>query len=97
MTLLSVYGAQPRVAQKLARHTDLKLTMGVYTDAGLLAGWEAVEALPDLCEPAANVRGTATKEAGSGPNPVAPDVALECVAEGLEASSPVTEAFRRTA
>lgn len=83
VTMLSVFGVAPRVAQKLARHTDLKLTMNVYTDAGLLVGSEAVEALPEF------------RAAGS--TSVAPGVAPECVTEGPEASSSVTEALDQTA
>ena len=85
--MLSVAGVAPRVAQKLARHTDLKLTMTVYTDAGLLAGSEAVEALPEL--------GATTPASCS--DPVAPHVAPECVAEGLEASPSVTDDVSQTA
>jgi integrase len=41
-------GASPKVAQTLARHSDVRLTLGVYSHAGLydLAG--AVESLPSL-------------------------------------------------
>jgi len=89
VTWLSVAGVAPRLAQKLARHSDLRLTMTVYTDAALLAGKEAVEALPLLApEPAQDAPQTpsATLE------PVALSVALEFVSEGLKPSQSGTEA-----
>jgi len=45
---LSVAGVTPRVAQKLARHTSIDLTMRVYTDETLLNATAAGEGLPDL-------------------------------------------------
>ena len=46
ITGLSKAGVSPRVAMELARHSDIGLTMGVYTDAGLLATADAVNSLP---------------------------------------------------
>ncbi len=46
ITALSRAGIQPRVAMELARHSDMKLTMRTYTDAGLLGTADAVDALP---------------------------------------------------
>src|SRR5262249_36571122 len=48
ITLLERSGVSPKMAQELARHSDIRLTMGVYTHAELydLAG--AVEGLPSL-------------------------------------------------
>src|SRR5262249_7576128 len=48
ITLLSRCGVNPKLAQELARHSDIRLTMNVYTHAALydLAG--AVESLPTL-------------------------------------------------
>jgi hypothetical protein len=48
ITLLERSGVSPKVAQELARHSDIRLTMNVYTHARLhdLAG--AVEGLPAL-------------------------------------------------
>ena len=37
-----------RVAMELMRHSDPKLTTKIYTDAGMLPTWDAVEALPML-------------------------------------------------
>jgi integrase len=45
-TLLSKSGASPREAMELMRHTDLKLTMKVYTDARAFDLAGAVERLP---------------------------------------------------
>ena len=36
----------PKVAQKLARHSDIRLTLGVYTHAELADQTAAIEALP---------------------------------------------------
>ena len=47
-THLSAAGVAPRVAQAAMRHSDIKLTMGTYTDARLLDTAGAVEALPSL-------------------------------------------------
>ena len=45
---LSASGAAPRIAQALARHTDINLTMQSYTDPGLLDKVGAIAGLPDL-------------------------------------------------
>jgi integrase len=47
-TLLSKGGVSPRTAQQALRHSDIKLTMGVYTDPRLLDVRGAVERLPAL-------------------------------------------------
>jgi integrase len=47
-THLSAAGVAPRVAQAAMRHSDIKLTMGTYTDARLLDTAGAVESLPSL-------------------------------------------------
>ncbi len=47
ITALSRAGIQPRVAMELARHSQIDLTMRVYTDAGLIGTADAVAALPD--------------------------------------------------
>jgi integrase len=47
-TLLQANGTAPRVAQELMRHSDIKLTMGVYTDTRLLPKKQAVDSLPDF-------------------------------------------------
>jgi integrase len=47
-TLLSKTGTAPRTAQAAMRHSDIKLTMGTYTDPKLLDVREAMERLPSL-------------------------------------------------
>jgi integrase len=47
-TLLSKGGVAPRTAQSAMRHSDIKLTMGVYTDPALLDVRGALDALPSL-------------------------------------------------
>ena len=45
-TNLVLSGAHPRVVQELMRHSDIRLTMKLYTDASKLPMREAVAALP---------------------------------------------------
>jgi hypothetical protein len=45
-TNLSVAGVAPRTAMELMRHSDIKLTMRIYTDASQLPTAAAVAALP---------------------------------------------------
>ena len=47
-TLLSTTGTAPRTAQAAMRHSDIRLTMGTYTDPRQLDVREAVERLPGL-------------------------------------------------
>jgi hypothetical protein len=47
-TLLSTSGVAPRVAQAAMRHSDLRLTMNVYTDPKLLDIHGALNSLPSL-------------------------------------------------
>ncbi len=47
-TLLSASGAAPRTTQQAMRHSDIKLTMGVYTDPRLLDIRGAIDKLPAL-------------------------------------------------
>ena len=71
-TLLSSTGALPRVAQAAMQHSDIKLTMGVYTDPRMLGIREAVERLPSLAldatSRAAGPRTCPTKVTGTGYN-----------------------------
>jgi len=61
-TMLAKNGVAPRTAMELMRHTDLRLTMNVYTDPSILNTSGAVEDLPDLTRPtevkAARLTGT---------------------------------------
>ncbi|MDB5310437.1 MAG: hypothetical protein JWO38_4639, partial [Gemmataceae bacterium] len=82
-TLLSKTGTSPRTAQAAMRHSDIKLTMGVYTDPRLLDVRGAVDRLPALPLPdgsiptaAGAIRPTGTGDGSvSGPSVVAPAVA----------------------
>ena len=47
-TLLNVGGVAPRTAQAAMRHSDIRLTMGVYTDPRLLDVRGALDSLPSL-------------------------------------------------
>ena len=47
-TNLSRAGVLPRVAMELMRHSDLRLTMKVYTDATQLPAAEGIDLLPSL-------------------------------------------------
>ena len=47
-TMFSTTGTAPRTAQAAMRHSDIRLTMGTYTDPRLLAVREAVERLPSF-------------------------------------------------
>lgn len=51
ITLLSASGVAPRVAMALARHSDLKLTMRVYTDSDRLGLDRATALLPSFSVP----------------------------------------------
>ena len=48
ITLLSRSGVSPKLAQELARHSDIRLTMNVYTHTGLFDLAGAVDSLPTL-------------------------------------------------
>ncbi len=48
ITNLSKAGVSPKMAQSLARHSDINLTMNVYTDVVLEDQAVAVELLPEL-------------------------------------------------
>ena len=70
ITSLERAGVRPRTAQSLARHSDIRLTMGVYTHIGLLDQVTAIESLPAPpggtvpVEPeAAELRATGTDDA----------------------------------
>jgi len=47
-TLMQLSGVTPRTAQELMRHSDIKLTMQVYTDANLLPTAAAIRSLPSV-------------------------------------------------
>jgi len=47
-TNLTLSGAAPRVVMELMRHSDIKLTMKISTDAGRLPLTESVNLLPPI-------------------------------------------------
>ena len=51
-TMLAAAGVSPRVAMELMRHSDMKLTMGVYTDVAQLPIIQETARLPSLQIPA---------------------------------------------
>jgi integrase len=55
-TMLSKSGVPPRVAQQLMRHSDIRLTMGVYTDPKLFDLQGAVDSLPPVDTPSTHQR-----------------------------------------
>ena len=61
-TLLSKAGVVPRMAQELMRHSDIRLTMNVYTHLQLVDTAGAVESLPSIRAGAA----TAATQASAG-------------------------------
>jgi integrase len=63
-TLLSKGGVTPRTAQAAMRHSDIKLTMNVYTDPALLDVRGALDALPGLPLDPTREAGQATGTAG---------------------------------
>ncbi|VTR92837.1 integrase-recombinase protein : Uncultured bacterium genome assembly Metasoil_fosmids_resub OS=uncultured bacterium PE=4 SV=1: Phage_integrase [Gemmata massiliana] len=78
-TVLSKTGTAPRTAQAAMRHSDIKLTMGVYTDTRLLDVRGTVEKLPTLplTDGPGTTKGTITEsrtsdDSASVTNPVAP-------------------------
>lgn len=94
-TLLSKTGTAPRTAQAAMRHSDIKLTMGVYTDPRLLDVRGAVEKLPSLPLPdgttttgAGVARKTGTDDrAGADPAALAPGLAPTRYNSGQSGSS----------
>jgi integrase len=79
-TLLSKGGVTPRTAQAAMRHSDIRLTMNVYTDPALLDVRGALDALPALPlddldrrqQSAALATGTDDRSASLSPRSVAP-------------------------
>lgn len=47
-TLMQLSGVNPRTAQELMRHSDIKLTTQIYTDANLLPTAAAIHSLPTI-------------------------------------------------
>ena len=68
ITWLSASGVTPRVAQMLARHTDMRLTMKNYTDPALLDARGGIDSLPELVAAVAvgELAATGTDRASAG-------------------------------
>ena len=77
-TMLAKAGVAPRVAMELMRHTDMRLTMGIYTDPRILDTSRAVDTLPSLSDrPEDGRQRTATLKTGTDDMPVSgPDESI---------------------
>ena len=84
-TMLSKGGVTPRTAQAAMRHSDIRLTMGVYTDPKLLDIHGAMDALPELSltgtteDERQAIRLTGTSEVGA----LVPLLVPTCAQSGL--------------
>ncbi|MFQ5805025.1 MAG: tyrosine-type recombinase/integrase [Phycisphaerae bacterium] len=94
-TYLARAGVAPRTAQSIMRHSDIRLTLGTYTDPTLLNSAEALEALPNLDAGSGGEGMRATGTCDPGPLPSAahlqragrpnmPNHAARCTGEGVE-------------
>lgn len=87
-TMLSKGGVTPRTAQAAMRHSDIRLTMGVYTDPKLLDIHGAMDALPELSltgtteDDRQAIRLTGTSEVGA----FVPLLLPTCAQSGLSGS-----------
>ena len=61
-SFLAVTGASPKVAQSIMRHSDINLTMGVYTHSYREDEAAAVDKLPDLSHDSQRQRATGTAD-----------------------------------
>ena len=88
ITALAKGGVHPRMAQALARHSDIKLTMGAYTDPQLLDAAGAVAALPSLrpSEPAE----TPENRRAAGAENTPPDLCAKLCVSGGEKGQKTT-------
>ncbi|MBI3832502.1 MAG: tyrosine-type recombinase/integrase [Planctomycetes bacterium] len=64
VTMLAASGVHPKVAQDLARHSDINLTLSRYSHTVLEQRGEAVDRLPDFDKPADSEGKTGTSDAG---------------------------------
>jgi len=67
-TFLAKAGVAPRTAQEIMRHSDIRLTLGTYTDPRALNVRSALDALPSFKadRPAERMRATGTYDSASG-------------------------------
>lgn len=66
ITNLSRAGVWPKMAQSLARHSDINLTMNTYTMIGVYDQASAVEALPPIPQGTAGANGHRLRATGTG-------------------------------
>ncbi len=65
-TLLAAGGVHPSVAQQILRHSDIRLTMQIYTHTYHEQHSDAIESLPDLTAPSKKQKGRAVMTGTSG-------------------------------
>ncbi len=93
LTNLAVSGVHPSVAQRLARHSDVNLTLSRYTHTALERQSEAVEALPDLLEePATDMAAQERRGTGTDGLPVL----ASCLAKPVLSGKTQGDQFGRT-
>ena len=100
-SLLAASGVHPKVAQSIMRHSDINLTMSLYTHTLLGQEAEAVESLPDLSLPSKRSQqaaGTDGKpvETGSGAykcayKKLAKNPYFDCLSESSDGTTDKTE------
>jgi integrase len=79
ITNLERAGVSPRTAQSLARHSDIRLTMGIYTHIGLCDQTTAIESLPAPPTFGSDTNEVVTLQATGTEGPVVPFDRLEKV------------------
>lgn len=77
-TNLSVAGVTPRVAMEVMRHSDIKLTMRIYTDGSQLPTAAAVASLPALSIPGTQMGTQTGTQTGGADSRDGSHVALVC-------------------
>lgn len=93
ITMLNAAGVAPRVAMGLARHSDMKLTMKVYTNANGLPLAQAVASLPSFIVPETATLQTTPARVVSGQNGCFPAVQSRKLENPCDSASVVS---RRT-
>lgn len=85
-------GVHPKLAQSLARHSDINLTMSRYTHTTRGEQSEALAALPDLSLPVASeLRATGTTDAAPAQQPGGSSVAFYVAFSDSEMSNSVRD------
>ena len=77
ITNLALAGVHPKIAQSIARHSDVNLTMGIYSHVEVAKQSEAINTL------AGPVQRTPAAGAADLPNPTPGDSAAESVVQGV--------------